>query len=115
MSSDCVFCRIAEKQIPADIVYEDSEIVAFRDVNPRAPVHFLVIPRKHIASMDTSSEEDEALIGRMFLRIRDIARKENISEDGYRVVINCNSHAGQEVFHLHVHLLGGRKFTWPPG
>ena len=115
MVDDCVFCKIADKQISADIVYENADVVAFRDLNPQAPVHILVIPKKHIMSIDGAGVEDSSVLGKMLLSIRDIAREENISEKGYRVVFNTNSNAGQEVFHVHAHILGGRKFTWPPG
>ena len=115
MSEDCIFCRIADKTIPSDIVYEDDEILAFKDVNPQSPLHLLFIPKKHISSVNEVSSEDAEVIGRIILKIRDMAKEAGVSESGYRIVMNCNEDAGQEVFHLHVHLLGGRKFTWPPG
>jgi len=115
MNDDCLFCKIADKKIQTEIVYEDEEVLGFKDVNPQAPVHFLFIPKRHIPTLNDITEEDAALLGRMLHIIKEVAAKENISEEGYRVVANCNKNAGQEVFHLHVHLLGGRKFRWPPG
>jgi len=115
MKDDCIFCKIANKEIKAEIVYEDEKILAFKDLKPVSPVHFLFIPKKHIETLNDISEEDAGLVERLFFRIREIAANEGISEDGYRVVVNCNKNAGQEVFHLHVHLLGGRLFSWPPG
>ena len=115
MGSDCIFCKIAKKEIPADVVYEDDDFLAFKDLNPQAPVHVLFIPKEHVATLDELGEADAGKIGKLFLKIKDAARKEGIARDGYRVVANCNRNAGQEVFHVHFHLLGGRKFTWPPG
>ncbi len=115
MKDDCVFCKIANKLIDTPIVYEDEECVAFEDLNKQAPVHFLVIPKKHIESLNNVSVSDSRLIGRIFCKIKEIAKKAKISEGGYRVVANCKRDAGQEVFHLHFHVLGGRKFSWPPG
>jgi histidine triad (HIT) family protein len=115
MNEDCIFCGIANKMIPSDIVYEDDEMLAFKDVNPQSPLHLLFIPKKHIRSVNEVSHEDAEVIGRILLKIRDIAKEAGVSESGYRIVMNCNKDAGQEVFHLHLHLLGGRKFTWPPG
>ena len=115
MDDDCIFCGIRDKKIPADIVFEDDQMIAFRDITPQAPEHLLVISKKHIRSFNDLSDDDAVMLGRMFVKIKDIARGLSISESGYRVVVNCNGDAGQEVFHLHVHLLGGRKFTWPPG
>jgi len=115
MKNDCIFCKIANKEIAADIVYEDEEMLGFRDIAPKAPVHFLFIPKRHISTLNDVSGQDADLLGRMLLRIKEAAAKENISEEGYRVVANCNKSAGQEVFHIHFHLLGGRKFSWPPG
>lgn len=113
--TDCLFCKIANKELAADIVYEDGTTLAFRDVNPQAPVHLLIIPKKHIPSLSQLSPEDRELIGHIHLVAKDLAFKEGIAEDGYRLVANCNSAAGQTVFHLHFHLLGGRNFSWPPG
>jgi histidine triad (HIT) family protein len=115
MSSDCIFCKIANKEIPAEIIYEDEEIVGFKDLKPQAPVHFLFISKKHIATLNDIEKDDTKLIGRIMLSIKETAKKHDLAEDGYRVVVNCNKNAGQEVFHLHAHLLGGRTFNWPPG
>ena len=115
MKKDCLFCKIANKKIEAEIVYEDEEIVAFRDINPQAPVHCLFVPKKHIETVNDLSDEDVDLMGRLLLKIRGMAQKDGIADSGYRVIMNCNKDAGQEVFHLHVHLLGGRSFGWPPG
>ena len=110
---DCLFCRIARKEIPATIVVEDEHSVAFRDVNPQAPTHILVIPRTHVASLD--DVRDPLLIARVMMMGAEVARREGIVEPGYRVVLNTNAGAGQSVFHLHAHVLGGRRLTWPPG
>ena len=115
MPDDCIFCKIARKEIPAEVVYEDADILAFKDLDPKAPVHLLFIPKKHIASLNDLCEEDVDMAGRMLSRIRDVAVSLGIDGTGYRVVTNCNKDGGQEVFHLHFHLLGGRKLTWPPG
>lgn len=111
----CLFCRIVAGEIPASIVYQDDRIVAFRDINPQAPGHVLLIPRRHIATLNDLSSEDDALVGELVRRGAAIARELGYSERGYRAVFNCNAEAGQTVFHIHLHLLGGRKFTWPPG
>lgn len=111
--SDCLFCKMVAGQIKPAIVYETDRILAFRDINPRAPTHVLIIPKQHLATLDDL--EDPALAGELLLAARLIARQENIAEDGYRTVINCRGDAGQEVFHLHLHLLGGRHMQWPPG
>lgn len=115
MSSDCLFCKIANKEIKSEIVYEDDEVVAFKDINPKAPVHLLFIPKRHVSSMNEITEDDANILGKILMRIKDVAREQGIDEGGYRTIINCNKDAGQEVFHVHVHLLGGRKFAWPPG
>lgn len=112
---DCIFCKIAAGDIPADMVYEDEQVVAFRDLNPQAPTHILVIPRKHIATLNDVEPDDERLIGRMYGAAREIAIQEGIAEMGYRTLVNCNEAGGQVVFHVHMHLLGGRMFNWPPG
>ncbi len=106
---DCIFCKIVNKTIPSSIVYEDNEIIAFRDINPVAPVHILVIPKKHIISLVDLREEDELLVGRIYTVINKIAQKEGIAEKGFRVVANCGENGGQEVKHLHFHILGGKK------
>ena len=111
----CLFCRIATGEIPAKKVYEDDAVVAFQDINPQAPTHIVVIPRKHIASLDDLNESDSATIGTAMVRLAQIARDTHLSSDGYRVVVNNGEAAGQTVFHIHFHLLGGRNFGWPPG
>jgi histidine triad (HIT) family protein len=113
MADDCLFCRIVRKEIPAKLVAEDEHSLAFRDITPQAPVHVLVIPKEHVPSLDQAS--DPAMLGRLSLMAAEIARKEGISADGYRTVVNTNSAAGQTVFHIHLHLLGGRAMHWPPG
>ena len=115
MSQDCLFCNIAAGEIPTDYVYEDESCVAFNDISPQAPTHVLIIPRKHVASMDDTSDEDKAMLGHLMLTAASIARDHGFAEDGYRTVINTNKDGGQTVFHLHVHLLGGRQFIFPPG
>ena len=107
--NDCLFCKIIKKEIPSTIIYEDEEILAFRDINPVAPVHVLVIPKKHISSLVELKPEDEALVGRIYSVINKIAKQENIFESGFRVVVNCGEDGGQEVKHLHFHLIGGKK------
>jgi histidine triad (HIT) family protein len=111
----CLFCRIAHGEITARKVYEDDEVVAFHDINPQAPTHVLVIPRKHIPSLDDLSEADAAIVGTTLVRAAAIARDLHLNSDGYRVVGNNGEAAGQTVFHIHFHLLGGRSFGWPPG
>ncbi|NIR50383.1 histidine triad nucleotide-binding protein [candidate division KSB1 bacterium] len=113
--SDCLFCDIAASKMSSDIVHKDDEVVAFRDINPQAPVHILVIPTKHIATANDLHAEDEQLVGKLYTVAKALAQKEGIAQDGYRLVMNCNKGAGQAVFHIHLHLLGGRKLTWPPG
>ena len=113
--TDCLFCRIGAGEIPSDKVYEDDEVLAFRDINPRAPVHILIIPKKHVATLNDFEDADQAIAGRLLLASRQIASDEGIDGDGYRLVVNCNENGGQDVFHVHLHLLGGRRMTWPPG
>ncbi|HKC46023.1 MAG TPA: histidine triad nucleotide-binding protein [Gemmatimonadales bacterium] len=113
MAADCIFCKIVAGEIPATLVRRTDRLVAFRDVSPQAPVHVLVIPTEHLASL--ADVQDGRLLGEMLLLARDIARDEKIADDGYRVVLNTNRDGGQTVFHLHLHLLGGRRLTWPPG
>ena len=113
MASDCLFCRIIRKEIPATFVAEDEHCVAFRDVGPQAPTHILVVPRQHVATLDGVT--DPLLIGRAMTMAAEVARSEGLVDAGYRTVINTNAGAGQTVFHLHVHVLGGRRFKWPPG
>ena len=113
--SDCLFCKIRDGQIPAQRVAEDEHAFAFRDINPQAPTHVLVVPKQHIATLNDLGEADAALIGRLHLVARRIAHDEGIAESGYRVLFNTNRGAGQTVFHIHLHLLGGRALGWPPG
>ena len=113
MADDCLFCRIVRREIPAKLVYEGDDCIAFRDIDPKAPVHILVVPREHVASLNDA--EDSSLVGRLALVAAEIARQEGVAESGYRTVFNTNRDAGQTVFHLHLHLLGGRSMGWPPG
>jgi histidine triad (HIT) family protein len=113
MAESCIFCRIANGEIPAQMVAHNKEIVAFRDLNPQAPVHILIVPTKHISSLDDATDFD--LLGRMMALAAAIARQEKISKTGYRTVINTGKNGGQSVDHLHIHLLGGREMSWPPG
>jgi histidine triad (HIT) family protein len=112
---NCLFCRIAAGEIPAKKVHEDADVVAFHDINAQAPTHVLVIPRKHIAMLNDLSEDDNATIGTTIVRASQIARQLGLHKDGYRLVVNNGEGAGQTVFHIHVHVLGGRTFGWPPG
>jgi histidine triad (HIT) family protein len=114
MSADCLFCKIAAKQIPSKIVYEDDDVFAFEDVGPQAPTHILICPRKHLASLNEAAPEDQGVLGKVQLVAAELARKLNLLE-GYRTVVNTGQGAGQSVLHLHVHLLGGRFLRWPPG
>ena len=114
-NEDCLFCRVLAVNIPADIVYESETAVAFRDINPQAPTHVLIIPRQHIATINDIEGTHEAIVGSLFSAARDVAKQEGLSSEGYRTVMNCNEAAGQTVFHLHLHLLGGRGLGWPPG
>lgn len=113
--NDCLFCGIAAGKVNADLVYEDDAVVAFRDINPQAPTHVLIIPREHIATLNDVDADNAGVLSRMYLAVGKIARQEGFDEAGYRAVINCNEHGGQTVFHLHLHLLGGRSLSWPPG
>ena len=110
-----LFLKIIEREIPADIVYETEDVLAFRDINPQAPVHILIIPKIHIRTVNDIMTDQAELIGKLYLAAKDIAQEEGLSEEGYRLVMNCNKAAGQVVFHIHLHLLGGRMFAWPPG
>jgi histidine triad (HIT) family protein len=112
---DTIFGKIIRHEIPADIVYETDDVLAFRDLNPQAPVHVLFIPKRAIATLNDATVADAELIGKLVLAAADYAKREGFDKDGYRTVINCNEHGGQTVFHLHVHLLAGRRMTWPPG
>jgi len=111
----CLFCRILAGEVPADTIYQDERCIAFRDVNPQAPVHVLVIPREHLESLDEAAQKDEALLGHLLRVGARVANDQGLSESGYRSVINTGAGAGQSVFHLHVHVLGGRPLSWPPG
>jgi histidine triad (HIT) family protein len=111
----CIFCRIVNKEIPAKIVYEDDKVLAFHDINPQAPYHILVIPKKHISTLLELTEEDKDLIGHIYLVMKKLAYELGVAERGYRVVVNCNEEAGQTVFHVHFHFLAGREMHWPPG
>lgn len=110
-----LFSKIINREVPADIVYEDDEVLAFNDINPQAPTHILIIPKKPIATLNDVTEEDLALVGRLHLVAANLAKERGFAEDGYRVVMNCNPHGGQSVYHIHLHLMGGRQFTWPAG
>ena len=110
-----IFSKIINKEIHADILFENDNILAFRDISPQAPVHFLVIPKKEIRTINDINEEDKSLIGELFMVAKEIAKKEGISEKGYRTIFNCNEHGGQTVYHIHLHVLGGRQLEWPPG
>ncbi|MFC1719721.1 histidine triad nucleotide-binding protein [Pseudomonadota bacterium] len=113
--SDDLFLKIINREIPAEIIYETDEILAFRDINPQAPVHVLIIPKEHIRTMNDMDPEHAEMAGKLFLVAAEIARNEGIAEEGYRVVMNCNKAGGQAVYHIHLHLLGGRQMSWPPG
>ena len=114
-AEDCIFCKIVDGKIPADIVFQDDGCVAFNDISPQAPTHILIVPKEHIDSLDTASSNQNEIIGDLLLAAAKIARDKGFAENGYRVVINTNSDGGQTVFHLHVHLLAGRHFVFPPG
>ena len=112
---ECLFCKIVNNEVPCELVFENEYLLAFRDINPQAPTHILVIPRKHISTINELETEDAVLVGEILLTARNLAKVENIDQDGFRTVFNCNKDAGQTVFHIHLHLLGGRRFSWPPG
>jgi histidine triad (HIT) family protein len=112
---DCLFCRILAGEVPADVVYQDNRALALRDTNPQAPVHLLVIPYDHMESLDEASQRDEALLGHLLRVAARVANEQGLSESGYRTVINTGAGAGQSVFHLHLHVIGGRSLNWPPG
>jgi histidine triad (HIT) family protein len=113
--SDCLFCKIVAGQIPATIVHQDEHLIAFKDINPQAPMHVLIVPRRHVASLNELEPGDDALVGEMIRRAAALARAQGHADRGYRTVFNCNADAGQTVFHIHLHVLGGRSMTWPPG
>ena len=112
---DCLFCKVAAGQIPATLVYQDDRLLAFKDITPQAPLHVLIIPRRHIASLNDLAPADEPLVGEMIGRAAALAKEHGYAGRGYRTVFNCNADAGQTVFHIHLHLLAGRRMTWPPG
>ncbi len=114
-NQDCLFCRIVAGEVKADVVFETDDVIAFRDINPQAPTHVLAIPKRHIATLNDLSDEDAETVGALYLAARDIAVQEDIAAAGYRTVVNCNEAAGQTVFHIHLHILGGRRLEWPPG
>jgi histidine triad (HIT) family protein len=111
MTSDCLFCKIVSEKIPADIVYQDDHVVAFRDISPQAPTHILIIPRKHISTINELESTDQQLVGHLVLTAQKLAEAEGISESGFRLVMNCNQEGGQTVYHIHMHLMGGRQLT----
>ena len=113
--SKTIFDKILSKKIPADIVFEDEQMLAFKDISPQAPIHILIIPKKRIATINDIDESDSDLIGNIIIRAKLIAKEMGLADNGYRLVFNCNADGGQEVYHIHLHLLGGRKMTWPPG
>ena len=113
--SDCLFCKIRDGEIQGDIVYEDDDVLAFNDVNPQAPIHVLIIPKRHISTTNDLNDADEVIMGKLFSVAKTIASQRGVSDDGYRMVVNCNQKAGQTVFHIHMHLLAGRVMRWPPG
>jgi histidine triad (HIT) family protein len=113
--SDCLFCKIVAGEIPGHLVYEDKDVVAFQDINPQAPLHVLIVPRRHIPTLNDLTATDDALVGAMFRRAAALAKQHGYAERGYRTVLNCNREAGQSVFHIHLHLLAGRGLGWPPG
>lgn len=115
MTTDCLFCKIIRKEIPANIIYEDEMVLAFDDIYPKAPQHKLIIPRKHIATLNDITPEDTQLAGHLLQTAQLLAKQLDIADAGYRVVMNCNAGAGQVVYHIHLHLLGGRSLIWPPG
>ena len=114
-SENCLFCKIVAGDIPAEIIYESDSAIGFRDVNPQAPTHVLIIPREHIATINDLDAGHEVTVGNLYMAAKAIAADEGLADDGYRVVMNCNEAAGQTVFHIHLHLLGGRSLAWPPG
>lgn len=109
----CIFCKISRKEIPSQLIYEDEKMVAFHDIDPKAPVHFLVIPKEHVASLN--DVDNQQLAGELLFRAKELAKEKGIDQTGYRVVVNANEDGGQTVFHLHLHVMGGRKMLWPPG
>ncbi len=112
---DCLFCKIVDGSIPSKPLKADPDAIAFADISPQAPVHFLVVPRRHVPTANDLLPGDDVLVGKLVRMARDLAKEKGVAEKGYRIVLNCNAEGGQSVFHLHLHLLGGRKMTWPPG
>jgi histidine triad (HIT) family protein len=115
MPQSCLFCRVTAREVPATILHEDEDVVVIQDINPQAPLHALVIPRKHISTLNDLAEADDALVGAMFRRAAALAAERGFADRGYRTVFNCNREAGQSVYHIHLHVLGGRPLGWPPG
>lgn len=113
--ADCLFCKVIAREIPAQLIHDDPELVAFQDINPQAPLHALIVPRRHIATLNDLQPGDDGLVGSMFRVAAALAKEHGFAERGYRTVFNCNREAGQSVFHIHLHVLGGRALTWPPG
>lgn len=113
--ADCLFCKIVAGQIPGAIVYQDDRLVAFKDINPQAPMHVLIVPRRHVPTLNDLAAGDDGLVGEMVRRAAALAAENGYAQGGYRTVFNCNADAGQTVFHIHLHVLGGRSFSWPPG
>ena len=113
--ADCLFCKVVAGQVPATVVFQNDQVVAFKDITPRAPTHVLIVPRRHIATLNELAPDDDRLVGEMVRAAAAIAKEQGLAERGYRTVFNCNADAGQTVFHVHLHLLGGRPMTWPPG
>ena len=114
-SENCIFCSIVEGKKLADIIYETERAIAFKDIRPKAPIHILIIPKKHIPTLNDITPDHQDLIGELFIIVKEIAKQLGIAENGYRTVFNCNRDAGQEIYHIHLHMLGGRQFSWPPG
>jgi histidine triad (HIT) family protein len=113
--ADCIFCKMVSGEIQPDVVYEDEDVLAFRDANPTAPTHVLVIPKEHIATTNDLDEKSAGIVGKLYLAAKQVAGNDGIAERGYRMVMNCNPEAGQSVYHIHLHVLGGRAMNWPPG
>ncbi|MEP0071963.1 MAG: histidine triad nucleotide-binding protein [Marinomonas sp.] len=112
---DCLFCKIVNGDIPATVLYEDDDVIAFEDIMPQAPTHFLVIPKRHISTLNDLTDNDAAVVGKLQITAAKVAKQKGISEEGYRVAMNCNEMGGQTVYHIHMHVLGGRQMAWPPG
>jgi len=112
---DCLFCKMITGEIKPDVIYEDDDVLAFRDINPQAPTHALVVPKRHISTINDLGNGDAELVGKLYLAAKQVAEKDGVAADGYRTVMNCNTMAGQTVFHIHLHVLGGRNMHWPPG